>query len=741
MYEKKDGGKMKIKKKALSILLVMSLIISSLVPSMVFADAPDNSAAIIRLQQLGIVDSSITDVNSLLTRAQLAKAIAVAKDLTDEAATLSGSTIFPDVESYSELSGYVNALISRGLMYGRPDGYFHPESGVSYSEACIILVKLLGYTDSDVTGMWPNNYISKATDLKLNDKITLKKNDNITVGVAAIMLDRLLDTNMKKASASEADKTFSEYVSLYTDIVVYDNSLTYSSLAANAVLTDKGTYYLSDANAKLQAGNTFRVTLDDNNITKVYGKINENFSLTVDTFIDSTVNYKENNISKSMTLPSDVNYYYHGVKQNYSSLNDILKTNTTLAFAYNNNKTGYEYAVVVDPIYSKPQVAISFNPNSDNIGDIVFGGYATIIKNGKAISKTDIEEMDVVYSVTDINGNNRCIFVYDDKAEGSLKEFSPNGPAPTAVQIDNSKVNFSKDMNLSSVSQVKVGDKVAALLGYDGKAVDIRKITYKTGTKIEAKILGNSKTSDNLNDSQVLTDSGKYNVLSSVGTLEIGLKYTVNVDENTIVKAEKLNNSLETYGVRRVSDNIVYYGTGQDLDSFELPKASTYYYHAEKTDYETVLSKLKLGSSVILAKNNDNYDYGVIIDPVYSNPTIKTFYNREDYETMYNDGAMFIYRKGKYSYNPYAIEIGDVVYEVSDLWGSHKYVYVLDNEVDGEVAKISPNIINPESIQIGNVTYSFSKYFDISKLNDVEDESYVTLSLDKDGKVIDIYVY
>jgi hypothetical protein len=732
---------MKFKKSAVSILLVMSLIISSIVPSMVFAAAPDNSAAIIRLQQLGVVDGSITDVNSLLTRAQLAKAIAVAKDLTDEAATLSGSTIFPDVESYSELSGYVNALLSRGLMYGRPDGYFHPESGVSYAEACIILVKLLGYTDSDVTGMWPNNYIIKATDLKLNDKITLKKNENITVGVAAVMLDRLLDTNMKKANAAEVDKTFSEYVSLYTDIVVYDNALTYSSLAANAVLTNKGTFYLSDSNVKLQAGSTYRVILDGSNIEKVYGKVKEVLSVAIDSTIDNRIYYKENGVASNMTLPSTVAYYYHGVKQNYEKLNDILKMNTVVVFGYNDNNTGYEYAVIVDPIYSKPQVVEKFDLASDKLGNITFDASTKIIKNGQIIAKSDIEEMDVVYSVTDVNGNNSVIYVYNDRAEGNIKGFSLNGLTPNSIQIDSSSYSFSKDIRSAAVSNFKEGDKVAALLGYDGKVVEIRKIDYKTGNEIEIKILGNNKTSDNLIDHQVLTDAGKYYVLEEAGTLEVGGEYKANIDGDTIVKIKKIQSNLEYYSIWSVSEDTIYYGGEENIKGMTLPRISAYYYHGQKIDYGTVLESLKLSSSLILAKKDGLYSYGIIVDPVYSKPVVKSFATKQAVSDMVSDDILFIYRGGEYYHLEGFIEDGDVVYSVSDLWNINKYIYVADTQIKGRIKSIAPNTVDPKSIQIDNVTYSVSKYFDASKLKKAKVDSYVKITLDKEGKVIDIDIF
>lgn len=733
---------MKVKRSVVSFLLIACLIISTLVPSMVFADTSANSEAVVRLQQLGIIDNSIIDENSLFTREQMAIAIVTAKDLADEAATLSGSTIFPDVTSNSELSGYVNALMSRGLMYGLSDGYFHPESGITYAEACIMLVKLLGYTDSDVSGMWPNNYISKATDLKLSDKIKLKKNDKITVGTAAIMLNRLLDTNIKKTNNSEADKTFSEAISLYTDIIIYDNSSTYSSLASNAVLTDKGTFYLSDESVKLQAGSTYRVTLDETNIEKIYGKIKEINSITVDSAIDNRISYKENNISTSMTLPSNVAYYYHGVKQNYEKLNDLFKINTTVVFAYNDNKTAYEYAVIVDPIYSTPQVVEKFDLASDKLGDITFDASTKIIKNGKVIAKSDIEEMDVVYSITDINGNNSVIYVYNDRAEGNIKGFSLNGLTPTSIQIDSSSYSFSKDIRSAAVSSFKEGDKVAALLGHDGKVIEIRKIDYKTGNEIQVKILGKNKTSGSLIDHQVLTDGGKYYVLEDAGILEIGGEYKVNIDGDTIVKVKKIQNDLENYSIRSVSENTIYYGEEDNIKGMILPRISIYYNNdGQRIDYRTVLENLKLGSSVILAKKNNLYQYGVIIDPVYSKPIIKNYATKQTVYDMATDDILFIYKDGNYYQTEGFIKDGDVVYSVSDIWNINKYIYVANTQIKGTIKKIEPNTVDPKSIQIDGGSYSISEYFDSSKLRKAKVDSYVKITLDKDGKVIDINIF
>lgn len=731
---------MKIKKSAISKIILSIIMVTNLFYSAVLADTLNYSDSIMRIQQLCILKGDIEDPNSYITRGQLVEALVVASDMTQRAEALVGATIYPDIESYSQLSGYVNAVTSKGLMLGMPDGYFHPEKGVTYAEISTMLVKLLGYTDSDVAGVWPSNYINKAAELKLTEGLGFRRNERVTFASAAIMFDRLLNTNIKKANASAQDQKFSDYIALYSDYIILDNSTTSSSLSSNAVLTDKGTLYLPNSDMKLEVGNKYRLNIDDKNISKVYGQIKESVRVTVDSVIENTVYYKEGLVQKSMNMPSEPVYYYHGAKQNYSNLNTVLKPNTTIVFAYSDDKTSFDYAVVVDPVYSKPQVAVKFVPNANGIGNINFDSRTPFMKNGQNVSKYDIEELDVVYSVTDIQGNNRTIAIFNNRAEGNIKALLPNGIAPTSIQIDNGNYNFSKDMDLSKLSSLRIGDKVSALLGYDNKVVDIVKIDYKTAAEVELKILGNVNTSDNLLDNQVLTDSGKYFFLDTVGKLEVGGKYKVVVDGDTIVRIKGKQNSLDILSVRSVNDITVYYGGGETVSEMVLPRISTYYYHGAKTDYNTVLASLKPTSSIILAKVDGIYEYGVIVDPVYSKPIINNYTNKDAIEALDDSKYLFIYRNGSYLNGIGWLEMGDVVYNVSDLWGMNRYIYVSNTKVKGRVSAIQPNKISPKSIQIGNVTYNFSKYFDSSLLykNDIGTDNYVTLTLDMDGKVIDI---
>lgn len=744
---------MKIKKSVISVVVMIAMIFTSLGSTLVSAAGPDATEALKRAQLLDVLDSSVTDVNSVVTRGQFAKALVSADNLTDAAASLAGSTVYPDVASNSELSGYVNILSQKGLLYGTADGYFHAEKPITYAETCTALVKLLGYGDGDVQGTWPSNYISKASDLQLIQKITLKKNDGLPVWAAALMFDRLFATSVKPASGTTTSKIFVDSVNLYSDCVILANSTTSQDLASNAVLTDKGTLYLQDGSAQLDAGATYRLSLDsDNTIKKVYGQVNSALSFIVNSYQDNVVNYSDNNgVVGQMTLPSTIAYYYNGVKTDYSSLNTIVKADQKIVFEYNTNKTGYSYAVIVDALYSDPVIASNFNPASNNIGNISFDAGVPIIKNGKIISKADIQDMDVVYNVTDVDGNNRTIQVFNDRVEGNITSFSVNGALATGIQLDNTNYYYSKDMNTNSVSGLKVGALVTGIQGHDGKIISVKTIDHKLGKLIQGKIVGNSKTSDNLADNQVLVNQGTdaataYNCLKDIGELSIGTEYSFYADGTTITKINEKINNVEDYAVASVSGSYIsYYNDNGPAQTMTLPQVSEYYYHGAKVDYNTAANSIQPYSSIVLGKgsNNTGYAYAVIVDPCYSAPSIYVATNSELLDKFSKTKYDFIIKDGSTVADPANLNVEDVVYFVSDLWNKATYVYVNDTTVSGRITALLPNRITPNTIQINNTSYTLSQYFDKSKLFNNNSILYVnrtiTLVLGVDGKVVDMY--
>jgi len=740
---------MKFRKSTLSIFLILSLLISTISSSFAFAaDTLDYAGAVTRMKQLGILDN--TAITKFMTRGQFAKAVVIEDNLLDEAEGMEGSTIFADVTSHSNLSGYVNILLNKGLIGGMADGKFHPQDGITYSEICTATIKLLGYADADLTGTWPLNYIGKAKNLKITENLTVKKNDKVTLKAAALMFDRLFDTKVKSATSSTSGVNFSDAVNLFKDCIIDDNSASYDNVAADEVLTDRGVLSLGDTKTAFQVGATYRLKIDDGEITKVYGKVREPITVTVDSMVGNIVNYRESGEDKSMTLPSSITYYFHGKKIDYDSLSKLLLENMSIVFDYN-DKVASSYAVITDAIYSKPELTLDFNKESNKLGDITFDDNTKIIKNGQTITKDEIKDKDVLYNVTDLNNNNRYILVIDNYVEGNITALLTDASSSNGIQIDKVNYNYSDDMDISKVDSFSKGDLVSIILGHDGKVVDIRNIEDKTGSIAEYTILGNYKTTDNLADDEILTNKGKLTYKKGVAPLEIGGKYKLYVNNNVITEIDKKENSVENYAVTSVAGSLIAYNDNNNqAKTMTLPEANLYYYHGVTVDYEVAAKAIRAYSSIILTKNSDNsgYDYAVIVDANFGTPQVYKNDNAKLQDQLKNTRYAYIYR-GK-NIQEADLNAYDVVYFVSDIWNKNTFIYVNDKVVLGTITAFTPDMLNPTGLTINNVNYTFSKYFNKARLNNYDGsiggfltnvnlKDFKTLVLGVDGKIVDIY--
>ncbi|MCX7746785.1 MAG: S-layer homology domain-containing protein [Clostridia bacterium] len=536
----------------------------------------------------------------------------------------------------------------------------------------------------------------------------------------------------------------------YMECVILGNSKTLSTLTERQVMTDKGIYNLPSAGINLELGNQYGLLIKEDDIVKTYEKLKETLNITVDSVLDMNIRYRADNKVNTLNLPQKTVYYYHGVKQNYDSLKGILQKNTAIIFAYSDDRKGYEYGLILDPQYSKPETAISFNPLSKKLGAIDFSEDISIVKNGETIHVQGIEERDIVYSVTDLWGANRYILVLNDKIEGKITGILPNKLSPKTVQIDNKNYDLSKDLNLGKINNTpgsfKVDDNVSALIGYDGKIVDILKLEKRSGPFTECIILGDSRTMSNLSENQVFTDQGIFYMEGTGIRLDLGNKYKLVLDGDTIVRIGDKQKVLFNITVDNTVGTKVIYEENGMMKSMVLPDRTIYYYKGAKQNYDSVKNLLKLNTSLIFANNNSQtgYEYALIIDPVYSKPEIAKSFEpltkklgnitfKEDVTVLRNGSVSSIYN----------IEENDVVYVVSDIWGKNSFINVVNNKITGTISAVSPNKLAPKTLLFSNGTScELSEYMDFSKVNNpywfVNVGIQVTAILGHDAKVVDV---
>lgn len=217
---------MKMRKRVCSALLALVLTLSAAVlPASAaesFSDVSDKetmrNAEVLRL--LGVMEGDGTgrfDPNGALTRAQFCKMVVVLMGKGEDAVRYQTVTIFPDVRASHWAAGYINLAVRQSepkLLAGQPDGTFAPDRAISYGEAVTILMRLLGYTDADSGGVWPDGYINLAKSTGVSAGVTLAGSATITRAQAARLFVNLLSTGKDGKGYTPALYTRSSEVTL-----------------------------------------------------------------------------------------------------------------------------------------------------------------------------------------------------------------------------------------------------------------------------------------------------------------------------------------------------------------------------------------------------------------------------------------------------------------------------------------------------------------------------------------------
>lgn len=503
----------------ISILLFIMIFMTG-IPANVsanFTDVPANSSyevALNNLISLGIFDSSEKNFypNNLLTREQFSKIICIAAGLENLADSMKSIATFSDIKVNSASNGYINAAVNKGYIKGMSDGKFHPGEQITYAQLCSYLVLALGYTSSDLSGTWPSNFISKADELGLTEGITLKDNGGVSRWQAVIMIDRFLSTDVKKASSTDADMSFLDSTGYYKKCIVFGNSDTLPYLTDGQVLTDIGTFN-NPSNIKLELGSENYIVVKNGNIQKAASNTSA-LKISVDQAVNNKVSYTEGNVSKSMVLPENITYYYQQAKIEYSAVLPLLQRNSSIVFNYDSEKAGISYAVIFDPVYGNLEIANNFVPSSGKLGTISFGSNPLIVRDNEIIDKSQIENKDVVYQVTNIWNKNKYFLVIDEKVGGKITAITPNRLAPKTIEIDGVSYEFSKDIDFNKINALNIDlstdNNIIVYLGHDGKVVNVQSFATEDNSDF-AMVLGTDKSRyyDELSDEEKYTYSAK----------------------------------------------------------------------------------------------------------------------------------------------------------------------------------------------------------------------------------------
>jgi hypothetical protein len=290
-----------------------------------------------------------------VTKEQFAVIMVNASGLKDKANVSRRATIFSDIDENTWSTGYINTAVSSGLIVGNPDGTFRPYDSINLAQASTIMIKALGYTDQDVTGVWPSNYIEKARSLGFLDNMDFVYDSELPRWAVAVMADRLLGTEVKKKTTTETAKTFAETSGLGTvkEYIITATGNLDMSLASNKIRTEQGELTTNGVNLDSYLGHKVKLLFDsDNKVSAVLSDTFQAKGYTVNSIVGNSINYNEGVYEYSLSIPDNLTMYYQGTKKTFNDFKSIVVQGSVIALAYNDDSSDkYEYGVLIDPFH------------------------------------------------------------------------------------------------------------------------------------------------------------------------------------------------------------------------------------------------------------------------------------------------------------------------------------------------------------------------------------------------------
>lgn len=192
-------------KKGLICLVLAGCLLCSSVPALAAAeDVPEREKAAV-LRELDIMVGSGKGELRLgdpVTRAEFTKMLVTASVWKDSVGKSAATNPYPDVSYTKWYAPYVRAAVDAGLVKGDLTGYFRPESRIDLGEGVTMLVRLLGYSDSDFSGYrWPEGQMALAEAIHLTAGLDkMGADDPLSRGDCLQLFYTLLTVNSKSGA-------------------------------------------------------------------------------------------------------------------------------------------------------------------------------------------------------------------------------------------------------------------------------------------------------------------------------------------------------------------------------------------------------------------------------------------------------------------------------------------------------------------------------------------------------------
>ncbi len=514
------------------------------------------------LRMLGVMEGTgggSFEPNRVLSRAEFAKMAVVMLGQKGAVGQYQTYTIFPDVRASHWAAGYINLAVKgeEKLLVGYPDGKFHPADQITFGQTVTILMRMLGYKDSDVGAVWPQGYLSSAATIGLTEGVTLGANAKVTRAQAAKLFCNLLKTPQKEGGTAYAEKLGT----LVPDVVLLSVDATAEDGTKHAIKTQDGkTYKVADrpADASL-AGSKGTLLLGSNGrVLTVIPDESERKDITVseakaDQLIDMS--------GKQYKVHSSTVSYYRGEQKNYSEIFFDLRPGTAVTLYF--DAAGNLDYLFAGAARAEDAVIVAGQGSTAGFERLTDSTTYTIYKNGVRAEVSDLRQ----YDVATYDASSNSIRVSDTRLTGYYANVEPNLASPTKVWVMGTAFDVLPGA-ADSLSGYKIGQQVTLLLTEDnqvagaadpskvrGNAVGIAKEVSETSATVELFCGLTIKGNPHLSKNSVGQYQGQ---LVKVSSYQKGDQISLSRVSSGSVRGD-LDVSKRTLGDRPLADNVRIY--------------------------------------------------------------------------------------------------------------------------------------------------------------------------------------
>ena len=563
-----------MKKRLLSLLLAVCLAASvlalpvSAAETVRFSDVTDRDTAMAveSLRLLGVLDGygdGSFRPNAVLTRAQFCKMAVYAMDGESELGLYRTVTVFPDVKPSHWASAYINmAAKGKGVIAGYADGRFHPEKTVTVGQAVTILLRLLGYTDENVGGIWPHGYMAVAQTIGLTDGVSGDGYTALTRGQAARLFLNLLRSDMR-----EGGKYLDTLGTTVPNTMLVSASATGPDGRDNALQTAGGEVY------QLASGKTSNGLLNGYKGTLLLNKYGKALTFVPDALGSSRTVILASKTATQIVDAGGVKYtlkastpaYYNGEESDWGDVYSWLHAGMSVTL-YLSEAGSVDYVFVGGGTVT---AAVIVDQDRSGAGfDSLTGGMTgyAIYKNGAPATLGDLRKYDVaVYSAAE-----NAIRVCDTRVTVYYESCYPNPAEPTTITVLNGTELTVLPTAMESLSVFKPGQRMTLLLTEDGQVAGA--VDTGSGAKGNAVgIVSGGKVQLLCGTAKILLDAGASGELEGqVVRVSAGSKGKVDLSRLSGGASGELSVSGRTLGKTPLADNVMVFRDGEDVSLSQL---------------------------------------------------------------------------------------------------------------------------------------------------------------------------